>query len=179
MPDELTALRTHRDGLQAELGIPGVTCCLVDIDGLIWVNDQFGHNTGDRVVALVAAQIGRSLASARHALFRVGGDDFLAVLHGVDRTRARQLAETILTDIRELRIDYSRCDHPERRFLVVNAVLFTPSADDRQFGVVSYGLSESLRNRIADAIYREKLRSHRHAEIIVELEDPSSAAGAG
>lgn len=73
MTDKITGLRTHRDGLRGEIDAHDSPCCLVDIDGLVWVNDQFGHAAGDRVLAAVAECLQRSLADDRVTIFRVGG----------------------------------------------------------------------------------------------------------
>ncbi len=71
----------------------------IDLNGFKAVNDNHGHAIGDRVLALIARRIAGAI-DERGLLFRVGGDEFVAVIplpkaHG--RGRAREVAE----DIRE------------------------------------------------------------------------------
>lgn len=68
-----TAERTNR-----MLGI-----LVIDFDNFKEVNDRFGHAAGDRYLIEVAARL---RAALRHedVLFRAGGDEFIAVLPGLD-----------------------------------------------------------------------------------------------
>lgn len=73
---------------------------VIDFDNFKAVNDRFGHAAGDRYLIEVA---GRLRATLRHAdvLFRVGGDEFLAVLPGLDSTAAVDvLASRLLQAVR-------------------------------------------------------------------------------
>jgi diguanylate cyclase (GGDEF)-like protein len=69
----------------------------IDIDGFKPVNDTHGHAVGDRVLAIIARRIA-SVISDRGLLFRVGGDEFVAIapLVGAQgRETARNLGEEI------------------------------------------------------------------------------------
>ncbi|GAC1608307.1 MAG: hypothetical protein NVS3B26_04670 [Mycobacteriales bacterium] len=58
-------------------------CLLLDVDDFKIINDTQGHLAGDDLlVALAAALQGQLRAPDR--LYRVGGDEFAALLHGVD-----------------------------------------------------------------------------------------------
>lgn len=48
----------------------------IDIDGLKFCNDNYGHSEGDRYICLVADKL-RSCCKAGEHLFRMGGDEFL------------------------------------------------------------------------------------------------------
>lgn len=64
----------------------------VDIDGFKQINDSHWHEVGDRVLAMVA----KSLTSALRGVDKVsrwGGEEFLALIPGVDATRFRAIAE--------------------------------------------------------------------------------------
>jgi diguanylate cyclase (GGDEF)-like protein len=76
--------------------MPGssVSVCLLDVDGLKRINDQYGHPTGD----LTLAAVGARLASSGEA-FRLGGDEFALLLPGVEPTEARLLVELVLVDL--------------------------------------------------------------------------------
>jgi diguanylate cyclase (GGDEF)-like protein len=55
---------------------------VVDLDDLKSINDELGHQAGDaRIVALAHALL--SVATARHRLARIGGDEFVILANGV------------------------------------------------------------------------------------------------
>lgn len=51
----------------------------IDVDKFKWVNDQFGHEVGDKVLIAVAKRIQGALR-ASDVVARVGGDEFLVLL---------------------------------------------------------------------------------------------------
>jgi diguanylate cyclase (GGDEF)-like protein len=71
----------------------------IDIDGFKPVNDSHGHAVGDRVLALIARRIA-SAVDERGLLFRVGGDEFVAVVP-LAKTQGRDTARAIGEDIRQ------------------------------------------------------------------------------
>src|SRR5688572_23643244 len=114
MTDALTGLRTHRDGLRDAILAHGSACCLVDVDALIWVNDQHGHVEGDRVLVTLAQYLEQSLAERAASVFRVGGDEFLVLLPPMDSSAAGEVAVGIVAGVRALQIPYRRVDRPLR-----------------------------------------------------------------
>lgn len=52
----------------------------LDLDGFKEVNDAYGHDTGDRLLVLVARRIAASLGGLPPALARLGGDEFVFAL---------------------------------------------------------------------------------------------------
>lgn len=81
--DELTGLPNRRR-LIAELsafdGVEGALL-LLDLDGFKPVNDQYGHEMGDRILRQVAERFSRSLPSGA-ILARLGGDEFGVIASG-------------------------------------------------------------------------------------------------
>ena len=70
------------------------------------VNDEHGHDAGDRVLQQVAAQIVAQVR-AGDFVFRYGGEEFLAVLAEIDEARAMVVAEKIRQRIEELEVSLS------------------------------------------------------------------------
>lgn len=92
--DALTGL-TNRAKYNKDLeNVPksGWSLLLIDIDNLKSVNDTFGHNAGDDLIAAVAARIADSVATLR--AYRIGGDEFAVILDDA-AIDPRELAERI------------------------------------------------------------------------------------
>ena len=55
----------------------------IDLDGFKEVNDSYGHAVGDELLKLVAERLSSKLRQDDH-VFRIGGDEFIAVLNGFE-----------------------------------------------------------------------------------------------
>lgn len=65
----------------------------IDLDYFKWINDTFGHDSGDCVLVEVSAVL-RGAVSANRGIFgRFGGEEFVALLPGHSRADALELAE--------------------------------------------------------------------------------------
>ena len=127
----------------------GYCVAMMDIDEFKAINDAFGHDVGDTVIASVAETGAQAIRDRVDAIGRLGGDEFAIVLPHVDLEGARQSVERIRESIEQ------------RRF----------AADDREFSVsVSIGVAEAdagdtapamQLKRADEALYRAK-RSGRN-----------------
>lgn len=71
----------------------------VDIDDFKTINDTYGHSTGDQFLREIAATLTSSLRTS-DSVTRIGGDEFLILVCGMDSTDNIQLlAERILSNI--------------------------------------------------------------------------------
>ncbi len=70
---------------------PQFSLLFFDLDHFKSVNDTHGHLVGSRLLAEIGNLVKRSLGPD-HAGFRYGGDEFVALLRGLDKERAKQLA---------------------------------------------------------------------------------------
>lgn len=84
--------------LQAELTGAGVSLVLCDIDHFKHVNDTHGHECGDAVLKDVAYELRKSLRSFELA-YRIGGEEFLVILPGMDLDRATEIAQRIRRNV--------------------------------------------------------------------------------
>jgi diguanylate cyclase (GGDEF)-like protein/PAS domain S-box-containing protein len=75
-------LAALQEQLDASAG-HGVAVVFVDLDGFKQVNDEFGHEAGDRVLVECAHRLAAGIRG-NDVLGRIGGDEFLAVCPGVD-----------------------------------------------------------------------------------------------
>jgi diguanylate cyclase (GGDEF)-like protein len=81
---------------------------MIDLDHFKLVNDGFGHAVGDRVLIWAATSISDSLKRTDSA-FRVGGDEFVVLLPGANRSRVNEVAAGIRTRF----ADRIRAEMPE------------------------------------------------------------------
>ena len=77
---------------------PDYALMMIDIDHFKRVNDQRGHDTGDRVLQHVASTIQQHLRAGDY-VGRWGGEEFIVIMPGASKTTAMELAETIRTAI--------------------------------------------------------------------------------
>ncbi|MFB8829828.1 diguanylate cyclase [Azotobacter sp. CWF10] len=102
LTDPLTGL-SNRRGLQAQLERwqqqrqPFAVIAL-DIDHFKQVNDNHGHEFGDRVLQHLAQQM-NDCSRASDLLCRSGGEEFVMLLPGASLEAARQVAERVRTQM--------------------------------------------------------------------------------
>ncbi|GAA4565133.1 hypothetical protein GCM10023176_12540 [Micromonospora coerulea] len=94
--DPLTGLRhTGPFGQRIAAATPGRTALLaIDVDGFKNVNDTYGHQAGDRLLVGLARALEGAL---RHGdeLYRIGGDEFVAVIEVNRPEEAVRIAERL------------------------------------------------------------------------------------
>jgi diguanylate cyclase (GGDEF)-like protein len=67
----------------------------LDLDGFKSINDTFGHKAGDELLSMVADRLSNLLTSKgadTSLLARVGGDEFVAIIAGVNTVEAASLS---------------------------------------------------------------------------------------
>ncbi len=91
--DVSQALRSHADGRDPHTR--DLVFYLIDADNFKEVNDQYGHDVGDKVLVEMAHRLSSSI---RHSdvLVRWGGEEFLIVSRYTDRAEAELLAQRVL-----------------------------------------------------------------------------------
>ena len=77
-----------------------ITFITADCDGLKKINDKFGHAAGDKYICYARNALKDSLPNDS-LLFRMGGDEFLAVCPGVDKKNAERIIDQILLNAKK------------------------------------------------------------------------------
>ena len=77
---------------------------LADLDHFKSINDRFGHAVGDKVLIETARRLNNGLR-ATDMVARIGGEEFLLVLNGLDASAAQKVAENLCRQIAETPID--------------------------------------------------------------------------
>ena len=76
---------------QRQRGAP-LTLMMLDLDHFKHVNDTFGHEIGDRVLQEFAARM-QEVVRGGDVFCRLGGEEFVVVMPGVDAVQATRIAE--------------------------------------------------------------------------------------
>jgi two-component system cell cycle response regulator len=79
---------------------------LIDVDEFKHINDTYGHSEGDEVLRAIGKVLHCTIRRS-DAAGRIGGDEFLVVLPGVDELQAHQVAERIRAGIGQITISGS------------------------------------------------------------------------
>ncbi|WP_231568172.1 GGDEF domain-containing protein [Novosphingobium malaysiense] len=111
--DPLTGLRNRRGFVEAvapmfELARSGASplaLLLLDIDKFKRINDTYGHDTGDMVLATVARRISR-WEGPMCKVARLGGEEFALMVGGMDSFSLARFAQSVRQEI-------AACDHTE------------------------------------------------------------------
>jgi diguanylate cyclase (GGDEF)-like protein len=77
---------------------PHFSLLFLDLDHFKRVNDRHGHLVGSRLLAEVGNLLKR-LLGPEHAAFRYGGDEFVALIRGLDKPAATALAQRVLEQL--------------------------------------------------------------------------------
>lgn len=139
-----------------------VALLFLDLDHFKVLNDRQGHAAGDRALIAVADALRHELRP-HDLLGRYGGEEFVAMLYGVEQAQAMQVATRLCRRVHRLDI---------------------PVNDDGLVLSVSIGIAmrvledtvESLVERADHAMYRAKLAGRNRARLDEKLETPPRRA---
>ncbi|MBQ9334077.1 MAG: GGDEF domain-containing protein [Lachnospiraceae bacterium] len=78
--------------------------CIMDIDSFKFINDNFGHDVGDKVIRGIADILSNEFRE-RDIVFRLGGDEYAVYAYNVtDEESGRMIFERVFSKINELKI---------------------------------------------------------------------------
>jgi diguanylate cyclase (GGDEF)-like protein len=112
---------------------------MLDVDDFKQINDSFGHDAGDMVLRKISDLI-RNLIREQDLFVRWGGEEFLILVPGTIKHKAKKLAERIRVEINQHAFDLGRaitCSFGVTEFRVQDAV-------------------ESFVKRVDEALYQAK-----------------------
>jgi diguanylate cyclase (GGDEF)-like protein/PAS domain S-box-containing protein/putative nucleotidyltransferase with HDIG domain len=103
--DHLTGLYNRRffeeelERLDVDANLP-LSVIAIDVNGLVLINDAFGHNKGDEILIKSAQAIRKSIG-ADDVVSRMGGDEFSIILPRCDKNKASRIIENIKEIVEE------------------------------------------------------------------------------
>lgn len=83
-----------------ENAVTDILVIVCDVKGVKAINDRFGRTKGDEVIVTAARIIAECLTSA-HRLYRIGGDEFIALYEGENTKRAEEETAAIKESAKE------------------------------------------------------------------------------
>ncbi len=83
---------------------PSAFLFMIDVDHFKWVNDRYGHQAGDAVLAEVARRLTNTFRRKADFLARFGGDEFAAVVLDANPQAARAIGDRMLFAARDAAI---------------------------------------------------------------------------
>jgi len=146
--DQLTQLHNRysfeceleREMARAERYAAPMSITLFDIDYFKVINDTYGHNAGDKILAAIGESVRRCIRKSDVAA-RWGGDEFAVILPEADLQHALSITEKLMACIRA--IPHAEADQLGSSFGVTQLL----PQDSR----------DSLIKRVDDALYDAKL----------------------
>jgi len=135
---------------QLEASEQGGSIVLIDVDGLKRINDEEGHEEGDKAIWTVATGIKKLVRGNDHVI-RWGGDEFLVILPGMEEELARKRFYMLPSKMDEVKQSTKPGSKPYTKFLAASV------------GVHPYSKRAPLDLAIsqADRVMYERKRAHR------------------
>jgi len=81
-----------------------VSCVMCDIDDFKAVNDNYGHDTGDKVIVAFSKSLEKNLRTG-DILARIGGEEFVVLLNHVELSNALEIAERMRASTEAIKIE--------------------------------------------------------------------------
>jgi len=87
-----------------------LACLMIDVDNFKRINDGFGHDVGDRVLAAIAELL-RASARSQDMVCRIGGEEFLVVCRATDCETARLAGERLRSIVQAAPVEIDGVRH--------------------------------------------------------------------
>jgi diguanylate cyclase (GGDEF)-like protein len=100
--------RLEQEWASSDRELKPLSCMVIDIDLFKKINDQYGHDAGDKVLYEVA-QVLRSAARVDDEVCRIGGEEFLVICANTDLVAAKATAERLRLAVENLPVSVN--DH--------------------------------------------------------------------
>lgn len=179
--DTLTGVFTRgffEDWLRKELrsayrSLKPLSMMMVDVDGMKWINDTWGHLEGDRSLASLGDVL-RRVTRQTEIVGRYGGDEFAVLLPDSTAGEARKLGDRLLTTLQ--RQSQPESDRPARPDCSIGICCLNPRSVDSR--AIDRPISGEYFDRMAkillegadEVMYRAKRDGGGRLEVGPDLE---------
>lgn len=135
--------KIHALDEEIEQGIAAFTIFMFDLNGVKEVNDKYGHECGDLMIADAADAL--KAVFGKEILYRIGGDEFVAILEGIPQPDVQRY----FRDLEEMITSKNKKERPYNSQLSV-------SKGAAIFGVGEDATYQDVFRRADQAMYQEK-----------------------
>ena len=135
--------KIHALDEEIDQGIAAFTIFMFDLNGVKEVNDKYGHECGDLMIADAADAL--KAVFGKEILYRIGGDEFVAILEGIPQPDVQRY----FRDLEEMITSKNKEDRPYKSQLSV-------SKGAAIFGVGEDATYQDVFRRADQAMYQEK-----------------------
>lgn len=150
----------EREWKKAQRESQCLSLVVVDIDYFKLYNDTYGHTAGDECLQMVTRQLGRTLQRPGDFIARLGGEEFVVLLPGINTEGALTVAHSMQKNLAQ-----AKCVHatsPISEYVTVSMGIATARPEP--------GVSQLMLFQTADkALYQAKNRG-RNQIVVGELE---------
>jgi diguanylate cyclase (GGDEF)-like protein len=135
---------------------------MIDIDYFKSVNDTYGHDIGDKVIASLAEFLKKSIKGSDVAV-RYGGEEFLIMLYEISIEDAKKIAEELRENFSK--IDFDTGEEKINKTLSVGISAY-PNDSDEPIKVIKYAdtalykAKESGRNMVI--VYKKDMKNEKN-----------------
>lgn len=111
----------YQDKLKMGNGITGII--QFDMDGLKYINDNYGHSEGDKALRAIANAIAISIKKHMYA-YRLGGDEFIVIVTGKEENDISEVVSLFKEEIAKTNYHCSvGCSYRQGRDMPVKALI--------------------------------------------------------
>lgn len=141
--DELTGLPARRALMRDLEGLRGTyTAAMVDVDHFKKFNDKYGHDVGDQVLRMVAAQLGEARGGCK--AYRFGGEEFTLLYSGKTRADVLPLLEDVRRSVEDATFTLRSWRRPRKKPVDASSWKADEGRRTKKLSVtVSIGLADS------------------------------------
>ncbi|PKH00664.1 EAL domain-containing protein [Paraglaciecola sp. MB-3u-78] len=145
-----------------------VAVVYIDLDGFKAINDRYGHNVGDQLLVMLGGAM-RSTLREGDTLARIGGDEFVAVLVGLENSMS---CVPMLTRLVDAAAETQQLGNLMLQVSASLGVTFYPQSEDieadqllRQADQTMYQAKLSGKNRfhLFDVLQDDSIRGHHES----------------
>ena len=137
MLDALTGIPNRRyfeeyysqEWWRAARNADSLSLLMIDIDYFKAYNDTYGHQAGDECLKRVAGALNAVLRRQSDFAARYGGEEFAVILPSTELQGALLLAENMLAEVVNLRIDHAESDVSQWVTISIGVATTTPRPD--------------------------------------------------
>ena len=120
---------------------------LYDINGLKYINDNYGHETGDKTIIAIADILKDTFVE--ESIFRIGGDEFVILLTQVDKDITSQIFISVVEKIEA----FNELHELPLEISVSKGIAFYDAKTDKSY--------EDVFNRADENMYEDKEEFYR------------------